>query len=192
MNLNDLTFKIKKHWINLLLFTLLGIFIFSPAAKSWLLKQLVSTGLFNAEIIKDKNGLSIPPSFSFTDTTGKTLSTADLKGKVVFINFWASWCPPCRAEMSSLNQLYLELRGNKKFFFLFINEDEDPSKAKKYMGKDNLSIPFYSQAGDISPEIFNGTLPTTVILDKEGKMVLNHRGMAKYNTDEFIRELNAL
>lgn len=192
MNLNDLTFKIKKHWINLLLFSLLGIFIFSPAAKSWLLKQLVSTGLFNAEIKKDKNGLSIPPSFSFTDTSGKALSTADLKGKVVFINFWASWCPPCRAEMSSLNQLYLELRGNKKFFFLFINEDEDPSKAKNYMEKENLSIPSFSRAGDISPEIFNGTLPTTVILDKEGKMVLNHHGMAKYNTNEFIRELNAL
>ena len=192
MNLNGLVFKIKKHWINLLLYTLLGIFIFSPGAKSWLLKQLVSTGLFNAEIKKDKNALQVPPSFSFTDSSGKIISTSDLKGKVVFINFWASWCPPGRAEMSSLNQLYLELRGDDKFFFLFINEDDDPLKAKNYIEKDNLSIPFYSRAGDISPVIFNGTLPTTVILDKEGKMVLNHHGMAKYNTSEFIRELNAL
>lgn len=90
MNLNGVVFKIKKHWINLLLYTLLGIFIFSTGAKSWLLKQIVSTGLFNAEIKKDKNDLPVLASFSFTDSSGKILSTADLKGKVVFINFWAS------------------------------------------------------------------------------------------------------
>lgn len=94
--------------------------------------------------------------------------------------------------MSSLNQLYLELSQNDKFFFLFINEDEDPTKAKNYIEKNNLSIPFYIRTGDISPLIFNGTLPTTVILDKKCKMVLNHHGMAKYNTKEFIHELNAL
>lgn len=167
--------------------------IFSPGAKSWLLQQLVSVGLFKAEIKKE--GIQNQPettSFLYTKAAGKISAVADLKGKVVFINFWASWCPPCRAEMPSLEGLYQQLKNDDRFVFLFINEDEDKPKAAAYLEKNHFSIPLYNRSGDLPNAIFSGTLPTTIVINKAGKLVLKHEGMAGYNTDAFMKQLKEL
>lgn len=176
-----------------MLISFLIIIVFVPDAKSFLLQQLVSVGLFKAEIKKNGvNNLPETASFSFTNSAGITTTTAGLKGKVVFINFWASWCPPCRAEMPSLELLYKKLQNDNRFVFLFINEDEDKSKAIKYLEKNHFTIPLYSRLGDVPNEIFSGTLPTTVVINKDGKVVLKHEGLAGYNTEAFIRQLKDL
>lgn len=192
MNFKKIIPVIKKQWFSILFYGLLLVFIFSPAAKSWLLQQLVSAGLFNAEIKKENKQMFVTASFSFSDSMGKIASISDLKGKIVFVNFWASWCPPCRAEMPSLNELYLKLHADQRFVFLFINEDEDKQKGINYIQKEHLAIPFYYRTGEISQDIFSGSLPTTVVVDKDGKVVLKHTGMALYNTDEFIKQLKSL
>ncbi len=184
---------LKKNWANGLLLAIFAILLFNPNAKTWLLEQLIKTGLFNTEIKKDVHeNLASNADFSYADSTGIISSTKTLRGKVIFINFWASWCPPCRAEMSSLNELYQKLRNEKDIVFLFINEDEDKKKGIDYLNKNNFSIPFYSEKGDVPNEIFGGSLPTTVVLNREGKVVLKHEGMAGYNTDNFIQQLRGL
>ncbi|HSV10587.1 MAG TPA: TlpA disulfide reductase family protein [Hanamia sp.] len=193
MNLKTIGTLIKKRWFSILFYSIIFLLIFSPAAKSWLLQQVVSTGLFNAEIKKDDTEkLSDAATFSFTDINGKVATTAGLKSKVVFINFWASWCPPCRAEMPSIENLYQKLKDNSNFVFLFINEDGDRNKGVNYLQKNNFTIPFYQASTDVPPEIFNGSLPTTVVLNKEGKVVLKHSGMGRYDTEDFIRQLKEL
>ncbi len=184
---------IKKNWLNALILAILAILLFSPSAKSWLLEQLIKTGLFNTEIKKDAHqDVAANTDFSYADSSGIVTSTKALRGKVIFINFWASWCPPCRAEMSSLNKLYQKLSNEKEIVFLFINEDEDKRKGIDYLHKNNFSIPFYSEKGNIPNEIFGGSLPTTVVLNRDGKVVLKHEGMAGYNTDKFIQQLKGL
>jgi thiol-disulfide isomerase/thioredoxin len=180
---------------NVLFIVLLLFFVFNTDAKSWVLRQLVSIGLFNAEIKKDAHSKDPPQndlSFSFSDTNGKQISTADLKDKVVFINFWASWCPPCRAEMPSLHALYNKFKDDKRFVFLFISEDDDLSKARSYLQKKEFDIPLTVSTGIVPSQIFSGTLPTTVVLDKEGKLVLKQEGIAGYNTPGFIQQLKDL
>lgn len=170
------------------------VLIVSPDAKSWMLQQLVAVGLFKAEIKKEavNDNSTANTEFAFTNSTGITATTASLKGKVVFINFWASWCPPCRAEMPSLNDLYKKLKDDNRFVFLFMNEDEDKTKALQYLEKNNFTIPLYNRSGDVPNEIFSGTLPTTIVLNKLGEIVLKHEGMAGYNTDAFIKQLKEL
>jgi hypothetical protein len=73
-----------------------------------------------------------------------------------------------------------------------MNEDNDRSKAIQYLQNNHFTIPLFYSSGDVPNEIFSGTLPTTVVLDKEGKIVLRHQGMASYNSDDFIRQLNGL
>ena len=193
MSFKNLYSVLKKNGLTILLTVFLLLMIFSPGAKSWVLQQLVSVGLFKAEIKKEGvNNLPGSVPFYFTDSAGNTATTAELKGKVVFINFWATWCPPCRAEMPSLEKLYGKLKNDNRFVFLFINEDDDQSKAKQYLEKNNFTIPLYYPSGDIPNEIFSGTLPTTIVIDKEGKIVLKHEGMAGYNTDDFITQLKGL
>ena len=193
MDLKNIPTIIKKSWFSILFYGLIILLIFTPAAKSWLLQQVVSTGIFKAEIKQDASeSLPAAAAFSFTDANGKVASTADLKGKVVFINFWASWCPPCRAEMPSLENLYKKLKDNNNLVFLFINEDNDADKAINYLQKNNFTIPFYNASADVPVEIFNGSLPTTIVLNKEGKVVLKHTGMAQYDTEKFVRQLTQL
>ena len=185
--------ELKKRWLSILFYALIIVFLFSPDAKSWLLKQVVSTGLLKAEIKKDSDkNTSEAVTFSYTDAKGNPATTADLKGKVVFINFWASWCPPCRAEMPSLKNLYQKFKDDDRFVFLFINEDEDKNKAIEYLKKNSFTIPLFYSSGNVPREIFSGSLPTTIVLDKEGKIVLKHQGMAGYDTEGFIRQLKEL
>jgi thiol-disulfide isomerase/thioredoxin len=108
---------------------------------------------------------------------------------VVFINFWATWCPPCRAEMPSLQELYNELKDDHRIVFLFINEDEDVAKAKRYLQKEQYTMPLLTRTGNIPAAFYSGTLPTTVILNKEGQVIFKHEGIAAYNTGAFIQQL---
>lgn len=184
---------LRKNWFTFLMMLLLVVLIVSPTAKSWVMQQLLSTGVFNADIKKEGvSSTSSNTTFSFTNAQGIPASTASLKGKVVFINFWASWCPPCRAEMPSLNELYKKLKDDDRFVFLFMNEDDDKMKAKQYLDKNQFDIPLFSRSGNIPTKIFSGTLPTTIVLNKERLIVLQHTGMAGYNTDDFIKQLKEL
>jgi thiol-disulfide isomerase/thioredoxin len=193
MNFKILFTKIKANATSIVLIGFLLLIMISPDAKAWLLQQLVAVGLFKAEIKKDGiESSSLAAPFYFTNAAGITSSTADLKGKVVFINFWASWCPPCRAEMPSIVALYQKLQHDSRFVFLFINEDDDKAKATQYLEKNNYIIPLYNRTGKVAPEIFAGTLPTTIVINKEGKIVLKHEGLAGYNTDTFIKQLEEL
>jgi thiol-disulfide isomerase/thioredoxin len=193
MQVGNFLASLKKNGVTILLGSLVLVLIVSPDAKSWLLQQLVSVGLFKAEIEKDGvENLPENASFSFSDASGRLTTTADLKGKVIFINFWASWCPPCRAEMPSLNELYKKLKDDDRFVFLFMNEDDDKRKAVEYLKKNGFTIPLCNSAGEVPFEIFGGTLPTTIVLDKDGRIVMNHTGMAGYNTDGFMKQLKEL
>lgn len=194
-------FKIwlRKNWSTILLFAIFIVLLVSPDAKAWLMRQVISTGLLNSKI-KEKNiekstvenSARFSNNFSVIDEKGQSISTSELKGKVVFINFWTSWCPPCRAEFPSIQKFYEKYKGNKELVFLTINLDDEPKAGKLYLEKENFTIPFLIPNGNIPTEYFNGSLPTTVVLDKTGKMRMHHAGMADYSKSSFYEEIDQL
>jgi thiol-disulfide isomerase/thioredoxin len=188
--------KINKTFLrkasNYLFYGLLLLLVFNPTAKAWMLRQFMAVGFFKAEMKKEASAPLDATSFSFRDATGKTWSLEDMKGKVVFINFWATWCPPCLAEMPALDNLYKQFRDDPQFVFLFVNEDDDMTKAKALLQNKGYAIPLATRVGNPPSQIFSGTLPTTIILNKEGKIVFKHEGLANYNTTDFINQLKAL
>ena len=193
MNFKTTAAYIKKKAWDIVWMAAILLVLFNPNAKAWLMRGLLSTGLFNAGIKKEASNNNAPVlSFSVTDAAGNSINTKDLKGKVVFINFWASWCPPCRAEMPSLYALYNEMKNDNRFVFLFVNEDDDYIKGVHYLKNNHYALPFYQRTQNVPDDIFSGTLPTTVILDKEGRVVLKHEGMANYNSDNFRQQLKSL
>lgn len=193
MNNKRNTKKILKTTSNVLLVALLLLLIFSPGAKAWFLKQLLSAGLFTAEIKKGTTNAKTPAvDFSYQDEKGNIISLSGLKGKVVFINFWATWCPPCRAEMPSLNKLYEQFKNDNRIVFLFFNEDDDAVKAQSFLKNKHYSFPFVRRNENVSGNIFSGTLPTTVVLNKDGIIIMKHEGIAGYNSSSFIEQLKSL
>lgn len=185
---------LRKNGFSLLIGAFVVAMVVSPDAKSLVLRQLMRTGLFNASLDKKRPGIpgQSAVDFDFADSNGNVQHTSSLRGKVVFINFWASWCPPCRAEFPSIEKLYSAFKGNPDIFFLMINEDSDLSAAYSYLKKEKYSVPFYRANGNIPPGIYTGVLPTTIVLDKEGRIRLRHEGFADYGTEKFRRELEAL
>jgi thiol-disulfide isomerase/thioredoxin len=178
---------------NVVLVAGLLLLLFNPGAKVWVLKQLLSVGLFKADINAENTGSKAPvTAFAYQDQKGNVVSSAELRGKVVFINFWATWCPPCRAEMPALNELYEQFRDDNKIVFLFMNEDDNAEKANAFMSSNHYSFPVVTRAGNISAEMFAGTLPTSIVLDKEGRIVMKHEGVASYNNTRFKEQLKSL
>ena len=168
--------------------------IFVPGAKSWVMKQMLNAGLFKANAGANQyhaRPLLLSAGFADTDIKGNKISINALKGKKVFINFWATWCPPCRAEMPQLQNLYTATKENKNIVFLFISEDDQIDKAIEYLRDNNYDLPVSTTAGTVQAEIYSGTLPTTLVLDKQGTIVYKHEGIANYNTEKFKEFLNS-
>jgi thiol-disulfide isomerase/thioredoxin len=180
---------------NILLVILILLLVFVPDTKTWFMTQLIRTGVYNARPEKtiaatslklDQLGLLI------RDSNGVVVPAELLEGKIVFMNFWATWCPPCRAEMPSLKKLYSTFKENDDIIFLFISEDEDPEAAKQYLQTNKFDLPLYTASGQAAGSFYTGTLPTTLLFDKTGQLNYKHEGMANYNSGQFISRIRSL
>ena len=148
---------------------------------------LLRTGLFNATASQDRSNELFTPSLVLQDTTGQQFEIADLQGKVLFVNVWATWCPPCLAEMPEITKLYQEL--GQEVEFLMISVDNNQQKARQWIRTEKFPAPVYfPQRMSLEYE----AIPTTWVIDRDGKVVFKQTGMAQYNTarcKEFLRSL---
>jgi thiol-disulfide isomerase/thioredoxin len=109
------------------------------------------------------------PAFQAIDTHGKTWRLADLKGRAVLINFWASWCEPCRAEMPTLQQI-ADLYGADKLLVLAINFKEHPTRAIQFAASTGLSLPvLLDPQGQTARAWGVKVFPTTILVDRQGR-----------------------
>jgi thiol-disulfide isomerase/thioredoxin len=193
---NTTTGKKKKRRIkvwDVVLIVLLLFVAFNKHAKSVVLRGMMSIGLFRPSIPD-----GVPPQtatlsdFVYKNERGESMSTNALRGKVIFINFWASWCPPCLAEMPSLQKLYDKHKGDSNVVFLFINEDSNRREGSDYLRKNGFTMPLFQASGSVSDIIYSGTLPTTAVVSSHGEVLLKHEGVGNFNTDKFDSWLNTL
>jgi thiol-disulfide isomerase/thioredoxin len=130
-------------------------------------------------------------NFLLTDRNGDQVSFDAFRNKVVFLNFWATWCPPCIAEMPDINNLYQEV-DKSKIVFVMISLDKSFESAKAFVDKKGYDFPIYTLKSSL-PEVFSrSAIPTTFVVSPEGKIVVEKQGMAKYNTNKFKRFLKEM
>jgi len=125
----------------------------------------------------------------FLDAKGNKVSLSSLQGKVVFVNFWATWCPPCIKEMPSIQALKEKMK-NKDVVFLLVDIDGNHEKAQAFMEKRKLDLPVYTPAATISGSYLGSSIPTTVIFDKKGNMVQRIVGGVDFNSEEVEKFMN--
>ncbi len=108
------------------------------------------------------------PDFKLENLDGQSVSLSDLRGKPVLLNFWTTWCDPCRAEMPYLQQVYEEWSG-KGLVVLAINIGESPSEVKRFLQTYNLSLPVLLDTKEATARKYNITgIPTSFFIDKDG------------------------
>jgi len=129
------------------------------------------------------------PDFSLVDRKGKIWTLSELKGQVVFINFWATWCPPCREEMPSMQRLYTMLPKDK-FKMLAILNSDDPALADSFAAKLGLTIPILDdQANSVGVNYGLTGVPETFIVDKQGVLREKFIGPAQWDAPGYIQML---
>lgn len=134
------------------------------------------------------------PEFSLPDTDGKPHKLSDYQGKVVMLNFWATWCPPCRREMPSMEKLHLAMQG-KPFQILACNqqESEDTVWAFTALLKPEPTFPILLDShSNVSAEFNVAGLPTTLIVDKQGKIAYRAVGGREFDHPDVIALLDKL
>ncbi len=108
------------------------------------------------------------PSFVLNDTNGRTWNLADLKGKVVFVNFWATWCRPCTEELPAMETLHKTMAG-RKFQMLAILNNDDPRMADNLAGRIGLTFPILTDPSSKVARSYGITgVPETYIVDADG------------------------
>lgn len=182
----------KSNVINGLLGVLILVVLFVPSAKALMIQGLMKVGLFAPDTsIEHRKATETEQTanlegIKFKDATGKVVDLGDLKGKVIFLNFWATWCPPCLAEMPSVNKLYEQFKTDENVVFIMVDADSDFAKAKKYMDRKGYQMPVYAVASRVPQQLFAGSLPTTVVLDKHGRISYHEVGAADYGNKKFV------
>ncbi len=127
--------------------------------------------------------------WELTDMSGKTVLFSDLMGKPVFVNMWATWCPPCRAELPGIQELYEQYKGKVHFLLL---SDEPPDKVKAFAKKYHYeNMPFYRYSY-VPHDFSTRSIPSTFIISKQGKVVLTKKGAARWNSDKVKKLLDNL
>jgi len=116
------------------------------------------------------------PDFTLKGIDGRNLRLQEQRGQVVLVNFWATWCGPCRQEMPHLNRLYDKYRASG-FTLLAVNIDDDPRTAIATAAKMGLRFPVLLDTDKtVSKRYALGSMPATVLIDRDGKVRFLHRG----------------
>ena len=162
--------------------------IFSIKARTWVIMGLMALGFYNPKIpvLKPGEKLMPAPAMVVQSVDGKTVDLQQQKGKVVFINFWATWCPPCLAELPAVNDFYKKIKGNPNIVFLSVDVDNRLNISSAFLKNREYDFPVYGGNLDGLPaQFYSGTIPTTLVIDKRGLVVFNHTGKADYSDDDF-------
>jgi len=132
------------------------------------------------------------PDFQLTSSDGKTVSLSSLKGQVVLINFWASWCGPCRQEMPLLDQIYRHYQP-AGFTLLGVNVEPSATDARKFLKTTPVSFPIlYDPKSQVSKLYQVPGMPSTIIVDRNGTIRYVHHGYQPGDENEYLSQIRAL
>jgi len=159
---------------------------------NWLIGSIIGflhPGGAHAVVAKHDAGRKIAPDFTLTDAQGNTVRLSDYKGQVVLLNFWATWCPPCREEIPWFVDFQTKYR-DRGFVVLGVSLDEDGWKSvKPFMESKHVNYPVMIGSDQVGDLYGVKNLPQTMIIDRSGRIALDCAGLI--GKDEYRNEIEA-
>lgn len=184
---------IKKNLSNIL-FVLFIIFLFTPyglPVRSLLIKgvSIVKTKILPIEMDEEDKVKIDNYNWELEDVSGNRVNFTGFQNKVIVVNFWATWCPPCIAEMPGFQKLYDEY-GDRVSFVFVANDKKD--KVQKFIQDKSYTFPVFFQVSRAPQQLQSSSLPTTYFIDTEGRIHVNEVGAADWNSDKVKKVLDRL
>ena len=132
------------------------------------------------------------PSFKVTTAAGKSFTHKEFGGRILVLNFWASWCPPCKEETPSMNQMAQSL-APKGLVVLGISVDENPQAYQRFLASERVGFETaLDPTGAISAEYGTSKYPETYVINREGKVVRKYIGPRDWSSPELLKDLESL
>ncbi len=165
----------------------------SMLSRTWLSLLLVCFLSFT--VVTQANAASVKgpaPNFTLKSLDGKNLKLSEMTGNVVLINFWASWCAPCRQEMPLLNALHKKYQA-LGFTVLGVNVEEDVKNARGFLKNFPVDFPvLLDNKNRVSKQYNVVAMPTTVVVDRDGNMRFLHQGYKPGDEDKYRKMVKKL
>lgn len=190
---------IKKGWWPYLLFALVYLVLYLTGTRAevfgFLQRGLLATGLMRAQTVEApvaETEYLDPQAYSLVlaDADGQLHRLSEFRGQVVLVNLWATWCPPCIAEMPGLENLYQKTKG--EVAFVMIARDRDFELSKKFVERKGYGLPVYYAQGPLPAQLSSNGIPATFVIAPDGRLAFSHTGMADYDhpdIEKFLLDL---
>lgn len=134
----------------------------------------------------------VAPDFTLKSNQGKNIRLQDLRGEVVMLNFWASWCGPCRQEMPLMDEIYKKY-SKLGFTILAVNVDENTADADRFLDAVPVSFPVVYDSDSRISELYQvDAMPTTIMIDRDGNKRFLHRGYQPGYENEYRKQVKKL
>ena len=180
---------ITKNWSNILFVVLVVLFLI-PSTRFQLQVLINRTFSFSPSIENEAEFNQLKNyNWKLTNKNNESVNFNTSEGKVVLINFWASWCGPCVAEMPSLQELYNTHKNNVDFYFVARDEE---SAIAKFIAKENYDFPVYFEQQNPPELLQSSQLPTTYLIDKQGNIWIEKTGAANWNSEKINQLIEKL
>ncbi|MFD2874143.1 TlpA family protein disulfide reductase [Mucilaginibacter ximonensis] len=184
----------RKNLGNAVFLIICVVIVVSPAAKALLIRAMMYIGLMRppTQSTASYSAPAIPAKLFLKSSTDSLITMEKLKGKIVIINFWATWCPPCRAEMLALAELYKHYQKDPGIVILPVDVDGDLARSKHFMETYQYYLPVYKLAADLPAQLNFESIPTTIVLDSKSRIAAKHSGAANYADPAFYGFIDQL
>ena len=181
----------KKSHISNILFVIVIILMTVPQTRKSIQVGLHSIIALFSPLVIDKEDQVLLSNYDWKllDSNSTIFTLEKAKGKVLFVNLWATWCTPCIAEMSSIQKIY-DAYGDRVVFLFISNENQE--KVTAFLKRKNRSIPSFYPLNSSPKEITSSSIPATYIIDKKGFIVVEKIGAANWNSTSVRKLLDNL
>lgn len=182
--------KPNKNTIsNLIFLAVFGILFFTPLGKP--VKVFVHKLIAFAPSVESADDTEMLTDYEWIleDIHGERFFFEEYRGQVLVVNFWATWCPPCIAEMPSFQELYNDY--GDEVTFLFVSQ-EDKQDINEFLVKRGLDLPVYSPLSKIPETLYSKSIPATYIIGRDGSIRVSKVGVADWNSEKVRNLLDAL
>lgn len=172
------------------IFTALLISMLFPTSRKIVSATIIRYSMFQPRQTEDVIYLKDNDfNWYLTDMNGERHTFSEFKGQPVFLNLWATWCPPCLAEMPSIQRLYEEY-GDKMVFVLASNEEADI--LKKFVESKGYTFPIYNLSGRLPDVLSSRSIPASFLISPEGKLLMKKQGAAKWDGNKVKQLLDEI
>ncbi|WP_233265904.1 TlpA disulfide reductase family protein [Formosa sp. L2A11] len=183
--------KSKKNKISNIIFAVFILLMIIPQTRQPIQVFLQKGLAMISPSVEDKSDQKHIDSYQWklTDLNGVPFNFKSAEGKVVLVNFWATWCPPCIAEMPSLVKLHDDYKDKVQFLFV---SNEDKAVIEAFLKKREFNLSIHQPISAIPKALTTSTIPRTLLISKDGRIVIDKTGASDWNSNTVRETIDAL